>query len=212
MITGYNQDVPYKGKVYHVQTEDRGDANPVIETLIYVGGEILSSFKTSYKDIKEKGCQESDIAAILEKQHRKVVVDVKLGKYAQEPQKPFGEGLVSSKSLDEVILDYLTNEAEGEKMKVAILEQSPMASGSQGLFRLKVLYDISEVAVDKAAVVAKLVTAEGVNRELFKGETNHEGLCTASFVIPPVSGNAAIVLTVAREKESFETKVLVTRK
>lgn len=212
MITGYNQDVGYKGKIYHVQTEDRGDANPIIETLIYVGGEILSSFKTSYKELKEKGCQESDVAAILEKQHRKIVVDVKLGKYAQEPQKPFGEGLVSSKSLDEVILDYLTNEAEGEKMKVTILEQTQMAAGSQGTFRLKVLYDISEVPVDKASVVAKLVTAEGTNKELCKGATNHEGLCTASFVIPPVTGNAAVVLTVTRDKESFETKVLVSRK
>jgi len=212
MITGYNQDVGYKGKVYHVQTEDRGDANPVIETLIYVGGEILSSFKTSYKELKEKGCQESDIAAILEKQHRKVVVDVKLGKYAQEPQKPFGEGLVSSKSLDEVILDYLTNEAEGEKMKVAILEQSQMMSGSQGTFRLKVLYDISEVPVDKASVSVRLVTAEGMNKELYRGETTHEGLCTTTFVIPPVTGNAAVVLSVVHEKDSFETKVLVTRK
>jgi len=212
MITGYNQDVGYKGKIYHVQTEDRGDANPIIETLIYVGGEILSSFKTSYKELKEKGCQESDVAAILEKQHRKIVVDVKLGKYAQEPQKAFGEGLVSTKSLDEVILDYLTNEAEGEKMKVTVLEQSQMAAGSQGTFRLKVLYDISEVPVDKASVVVKLVTAEGTNKELCKAATNHEGLCTAAFVIPPVTGNAAVVLTVARDKESFETKVLVSRK
>jgi hypothetical protein len=212
MITGYNQDVAYKGKVFHVQTEDRGDSNPIIETLIYVGGEILSSFKTPYKELLDKGCQESDISALLEKQHRKVVVDVKLGKYAQEPQKPFGEGLVSSKSLDEVILDYLTNEAEGEKMKVTILEQSPMASGAMGTFRLKVLYDISEVPVDKASVVAKLVTAEGSNKELYKGMTSHEGQCNASFVIPPVSGNAAIVLTIVHDKESFETKVLVSRK
>jgi hypothetical protein len=212
MITGYNQDVVYKGKVYHVQTEDRGDTNPVIETLIYAGGEILSSLKTPYKDLLAKGGQEADISALLEKQHRKVVVDIKLGKHAQEPQKPFGEGLVSSKSLDEVILDYLTNEAEGEKMKVAVLEQSPMISGERGTFRLKVLYDISEVAVDKASVVVKLVTAEGSNKELFKGTTSHEGLSAASFVIPPVAGNAAIVLTVAHEKESFETKVLVSRK
>ncbi len=24
MITGFNTDVPYKGEVYHVQTEDKG--------------------------------------------------------------------------------------------------------------------------------------------------------------------------------------------
>src|SRR3972149_72348 len=43
MITGFNTDVKYRGVVYHVQTEDKGAGNPLIETLIYKGGEILSS-------------------------------------------------------------------------------------------------------------------------------------------------------------------------
>ena len=79
MITGFNQDVTYKGKVYHVQTEDRGKANPVIETLIYVGGEILSSKKTSYEDLLQEGYDEAKLMARLEQQHRRVVVDIKLG-------------------------------------------------------------------------------------------------------------------------------------
>jgi hypothetical protein len=54
MITGFNTDVKYRGVVYHVQTEDKGTTNPLIETLIYKGGEIgatsppsPSSWKTS---------------------------------------------------------------------------------------------------------------------------------------------------------------------
>ena len=43
MITGFNTDVKYKGVIYHVQTEDKGTTNPLIETLIYRGGEILGS-------------------------------------------------------------------------------------------------------------------------------------------------------------------------
>ena len=43
VITGFNTDVKYRGVVYHVQTEDKGEANPLIETLIYKGGEILGS-------------------------------------------------------------------------------------------------------------------------------------------------------------------------
>jgi len=49
-----------------VQTEDRGKENPVIETLIYLGGEIVSSFKTSYKQMLERNCTEAEIAALLE--------------------------------------------------------------------------------------------------------------------------------------------------
>ena len=196
MITGYNQDVVYKGKVYHVQTEDRGEANPIIETLIYVGGEILSSHKTSYKEMLEKGCSEADIAALLEKQHRKIVVDIKLGKHAKESEKPFGEGIVSNKSLDEVI---------------TIIDQSPMVSRTKCFFKVRAIYDISEVPVDGATVSVKLVTIEGINKELFNGKTNHEGLCNAVFNIPPTNGSAAVVLNVEHEKDKFENKVLVTK-
>ena len=50
VITGFNTDVKYKGVVYHVQTEDKGAANPLIETLIYKGGEILGSRRLVFRD------------------------------------------------------------------------------------------------------------------------------------------------------------------
>jgi hypothetical protein len=212
MITGYNQDVPYKGKTFHVQTEDRGKENPVIETLIYLGGEIVSSFKTSYQKMLERGCSEGEIAALLEKQHRRIVVEVKLGKYAREKEdKPFGEGIISNKSLDEVILDYLTSEAEGEKMKVSIIEQSPMVAGTRAYFKLRTFYDISEVPVENADVNIKLITSDGMNSDILKTKTNHEGICNALFEIPNIKGNGVIVLNVSRDNDRFESKVLVTR-
>ncbi|MFZ3121795.1 MAG: hypothetical protein WA104_00255 [Thermodesulfovibrionales bacterium] len=45
MLVGYNNNVTYKGKVYHVQTEDSGLNNPVIVTLLYFKGTILASKK-----------------------------------------------------------------------------------------------------------------------------------------------------------------------
>ena len=47
MITGFNTDIKHNDKVYHIQTEDKGLQNPYIESLVYVGGEILASKKTS---------------------------------------------------------------------------------------------------------------------------------------------------------------------
>ena len=51
MITGFNTDVKYRGTVYHVQTEDKGQQNPLIETLVYKKGEILASRRLPYADI-----------------------------------------------------------------------------------------------------------------------------------------------------------------
>jgi len=51
MVGGYNHNFRYKGRVFHVQTEDGGSRNPQIVTLLYEGGTILASCKTSYADL-----------------------------------------------------------------------------------------------------------------------------------------------------------------
>jgi hypothetical protein len=47
MITGFNTDVRHQGQLYHVQTEDRGTQNPILESLVYIGGTIIAKKLTS---------------------------------------------------------------------------------------------------------------------------------------------------------------------
>ncbi len=115
MITGFNTDIEYRGQVYHVQTEDKGVENPVIESLIYKGGEILGSRKLPYSDIINDGYDEKAVIRLMEDQHRKMIQLIKKGKF----EKPSGilndNTLLSDESLDQVILNYLaTNKKEGE--------------------------------------------------------------------------------------------------
>jgi hypothetical protein len=212
MITGFNQDVTYKGKVYHVQTEDRGRANPVVETLIYVGGEILSSKKSSYEDLLQEGYDEAKLMARLEQQHRRVVVDIKLGRYAKEPEEAFGQGLVSSKSLDEVILDYLTSETEGEKLAVTIVDQTPPVAGEKAWLQLRVTTEISKTPLPDTPVTVRLTSTSGKTQELFAGLTNGQGLCSASFLVPSLSENAIVLTEVTHPKGNFQHKALVAKK
>jgi len=80
MITGLNTDVRFGDTIYHVQTEDRGEANPLIESLVYLGGQILESFRTSYNDyLKSGGFAEPVLQKILESQHRQLVNAIKRG-------------------------------------------------------------------------------------------------------------------------------------
>ncbi|MFN8008689.1 MAG: hypothetical protein U0V70_17025 [Terriglobia bacterium] len=82
MITGFNTDVKYADTVYHVQTEDKGRANPLIESLIYVKGAILDSFRTHYSNfLNSSGFQEVLLQRILEFQHRQIVGSIRKGKY-----------------------------------------------------------------------------------------------------------------------------------
>ena len=48
MIFGFNTDVTGKDAQYHVQTEDRGTRNPVIDSIVYVGGKIVDRRRTRY--------------------------------------------------------------------------------------------------------------------------------------------------------------------
>jgi len=82
MITGFNTDVKHGETVYHVQTEDKGIQNPLIESLIYVKGAILDSHRTYYRDFLEsQAFSESTLQKILEFQHRQIVAAIKKGQF-----------------------------------------------------------------------------------------------------------------------------------
>lgn len=55
MITGYNTDVRHSDVVFHVQTEDKGLPAAWIESLIYVGGQIVARRRFSYKSHLDEG-------------------------------------------------------------------------------------------------------------------------------------------------------------
>ncbi len=81
MITGFNTDVKHETKVFHVQTEDRGLANPVVESLVYVGGEILMSKRSPYRDlISGDHVDEQALREMMDLQHRRVIEAVRRGR------------------------------------------------------------------------------------------------------------------------------------
>jgi len=51
VIPGFNLDIRYKGKTFHIQTEDSGTANPVIMTHLFLFGTILGSRKFDYAPV-----------------------------------------------------------------------------------------------------------------------------------------------------------------
>ena len=81
MVLGFNHNIMYKGKVFHVQTEDSGIANPHIITLLYRGGVILSSTKTSYADILKVENLEEVVAELMKEQHKDIMRRLKTGEF-----------------------------------------------------------------------------------------------------------------------------------
>ena len=78
VLTGYNTDIEHGGIVYHVQTEDKGLDNPVVESLVYCGGEIIESRCHSYADLTEAGeCSEDEILMRMETQHQALIREIR---------------------------------------------------------------------------------------------------------------------------------------
>jgi len=81
MVLGFNHNVMYKGEVFHVQTEDSGVANPHIITLLYKGGVILCSKKTSYADILKMENLEDVVQELMKEQHKELMRRLKTGEF-----------------------------------------------------------------------------------------------------------------------------------
>ena len=77
MITGFNTDVKHEGSVYHVQTEARGRDNPVLESLVYIGGTIIAKKISPYADQLRQGATEDAIASLLRRQHQVVIAAIR---------------------------------------------------------------------------------------------------------------------------------------
>ncbi len=116
MITGFNTDVPYRGEVYHVQTEDKGIDNPMVESLIYKGGEILGARRTAYAKFLLNGYDEKLVIKAMEDQHRRIMEEIKQGRFDKSGGLLGDDTDVADQSLDQVILNYLaTNKTEDGK-------------------------------------------------------------------------------------------------
>lgn len=81
MVLGFNHNIRYKGELFHVQTEDSGVANPHIITLLYRGGTILASAKTSYADIIKVEQLEVVVESIMKEQHKDMMRRLKNGEF-----------------------------------------------------------------------------------------------------------------------------------
>jgi hypothetical protein len=82
VITGFNTDVKHRNRVFHIQTEDKGEANPYVESLVYVGGEILATKRTSYAEvIKTTGRDDHAVQDLMEQQHRTMIAAIQRGRF-----------------------------------------------------------------------------------------------------------------------------------
>jgi len=212
MVTGFNTDVEHEGRVYHVQTEDKGVGNPIIETLVYRGGEILAARRSSYADLAPAGFTEDAIATRIETQHNQVIADVRAGAFEVRKPRTFGEGIITSRSFDEVVLDFLRSEMGADPLVVSLVQPDALVEGTTARLEVLVTRAHSGDGVREADVRLRLITTHARPQVLAKGRTDDSGLAAFEVPLPGLEkGAAAVVVQVSAGKDSAEVRRPVTR-
>ncbi len=227
MITGHNTDVKYGDVVLHVQTEDKGHSNPYIESLIYYGGQVVVANRASYAELLQNGKGDDDIMAFMDHQHRTMIKAIQSGKFDDKirafiPEKPKTEPVEvvtepgfdlseeSGRTLDQVILEYLTSEAEQEQLLLVLEEDVDLRVGASADLALRARSSKDGHPIAGASVSVKMISTFGGPRTLGLGETDEAGFLQMAIEIPAIErGTAALIINASSDIGQAELKQLL---
>jgi hypothetical protein len=281
MITGYNTDVRHGEVVFHVQTEDKGTSNPFIESLVYVGGQVLASKRASYADLLAEGKDEKEIVALMDHQHRTMIAAIRHGKLDAKmaallasrqtgqypastptagvqpmpvrmvtaqaspaatpipaaPRQDTGETMAREsetmarttaapsplprpaappkppapeRTLDQVILEYLTSEADQEQLVLLVEDERELALGSRATLVLRASSSRNGNPVVGTQVSVRMISTVIEPRVLASGRADDRGMLTLDFDIPQVGrGTSALIISAVSSIGRAELKHLL---
>ena len=81
MIPGYNHNIDYAEKVFHVQTEDSGPTSFTITTEIFIGGNVIESRKQVYCEGQESCPSDGDLRELMQTQHKAMMKELVNGAF-----------------------------------------------------------------------------------------------------------------------------------
>ncbi len=190
MVFGFNSEIRAGNTLYHVQTEDRGPANPVIDTTIYTQGRVIHRRATSYKELLDSpGFDEAARHQRLEEQHRTVIEELRSGKLqlgAPGAAPPVTKGWPAGPS-------------------VILLNPGSWLSAGTASLRI----EVKDQATGNPVVNAKVeVIVEGAQHPLsFQVPSDARGLAELTFPMPrPGPGGAELVIRASAPSGQDESR------
>jgi hypothetical protein len=90
-LRGYNHNIRYRNRVYHVQTEDSGLENPHVFTHLFFGGVVISTARAEYADIVQEEGHEPRVQKRMQEQHKSLMKRLRHGDFDDEIVTLFGQ-------------------------------------------------------------------------------------------------------------------------
>jgi hypothetical protein len=179
MLFGHNSNVNAADTTFHVQTEDRGATNALIDTTVYFKGRVLHRRTNNYFDLLPLNTEsEQLLKRRLDEQHRAVVEEIRTGAlHLSLPQEtkasPAAVGVSNVPPVPKVLTLVLINAKSWLVGKRATLDVSVQNRDSGE-------------AVNHARVAARVDGAADSNE--FTTETGIDGRAQLEFEMPRLSG------------------------
>jgi hypothetical protein len=188
MLFGHNSNVEAGGTTYHVQTEDRGAMNALIDTTVYFHGRVLHRRTNNYFDLLPLNpASEQALKRRLDEQHRTVVEALRTGALhlplPHDEQVPAQASPGGSKPASGVL-------------SLELLNAKTWLTGKRALLQVSVRNEAHQ-AVGGAAVIARV---DGAAEETkFSAQTNDFGRTKFEFDMPKLaSADAALVIEASK--------------
>jgi len=190
MIFGYNTDVKSGNTVYHVQTEDRGEKNPLIDSVIYVKGQIIDRRRTPYDPAQTAP---ERLQEMVKQQHRSLVDAIRGGNYAppgaEETAVPAPAAAVAAAAPAAAPAPAAWEPA------IELLSAADIESAGRLLFRVLVRQGPGGGPLAGATVEGILQSGEGADARA-QAAASDDGVAEIVFE-PPQAGSADVLFCAA---------------
>jgi len=198
MLFGHNTDVKVGESVYHVQTEDRGTANALIDTTVYCRGRVLHRRTNNYIDLLPLDTgREELLRKRIDDQHRAVTEEIRSGALHLVPPPLPVQEKAASKNADSVAH---SSASPAPPLALELINAKNWLAGKRANLHVAVRKKQNGEAIAGALVTARIDGAAEVTE--FSTETGADGQARLEFDMPRIAGAEPALVIEASQADS----------
>jgi hypothetical protein len=199
MLFGHNSDVKLGDTVYHVQTEDRGTANALIDTTVYCRGRVLHRRTNNYFDLLPLDpAREESLKKRIGDQHRSVSEEIRSGAlHLVPPPLPAQEAAAARKK---PAVPSHSPAATAPPLALELVNAKSWLAGKRANLHVAVRQGQNGAGVAGALVTARIDGAANVTE--FSTETATDGQARLEFEMPRLAGAEPALVIEATQADS----------
>jgi hypothetical protein len=188
MLFGHNSNVTIDGTIFHVQTEDRGTANAIIDTTVHCRGRVLHRRKASYQDLLPLNAdKEQALKLRLDDQHRTVMEEIRSGvlklvvpQLAAAPSAPAVAPPLPAKAAP-------TTTSSVKPIIMELMNARTWLSAGRATLQVAIRHKEGGSGIAGVRITARIEGA--AERTEFSAETRASGQALIEFSMPRLTGN-----------------------